>query len=106
MGTQAHLEQLSWSVPYLSPRTFVVHLECFVTFRNFLLEFGRIPDGAEVDRIRRSENGGLLRKVAVMWVVQRVLDEVPHEHLYLSGWRFVPLEVIRGNEFVIGMVNV
>lgn len=87
------------------------------TSSRFLLFKGRIPhrdlvlklDGvahlAKVDWLRCGEDGGLLRKVPVMWVVQRILDEVPHEHFDLRGRLLGTLQLVRGDASVVDMAG-
>ena len=96
VGCGTYFEQLRGCMPNLSAWPLLVFTIRRIPPRDLILELCRVAHGAEVDGVpRRRKNGCLLREIAIMGVVQRVLDKIAHEHLDACRWLRVPLQVIR-----------
>lgn len=91
---------------YLSSRPRLVHTITRVSLGNKLLKLISIPYLAEVHhRVRTRKYGGLLGEVAIMRIVQRVLDEISNEHLH-AFWRLAAaLEFISSYDSIVCLVG-
>lgn len=98
-----HLEQLRWRVPYLSTWPLLLRLELFIPSRHFILELYSIAHLTKVDWFRCSKDGGLLREIAIVRVVQRIFYEVSHQHLDFSGRCAETFQVIRSDSLIVNM---
>lgn len=109
----AHLEQLSRGVPQLPPGTVLLSVAkllvppCNISFKlGTVSVFIEIKTSFHSTAIWCSEDCGALAEVAVVRVVQRILDEIPHQHPH-SVWRFsVRLKVTRRQHRVLEIFRV
>lgn len=93
-------------MPQLLPRPITILPVGRIPLRDLSLELRSIPNGAEVDGVRCSEDVNLFGEVAVVGVVKRVLDEVADEHLRAT-WRIAFLfEIIGSDALVVGMLGI
>ena len=101
------LEELCRCVPQLSAWAAVsIHTICSVPLCYLFLKFNRISQRRKVEcSVVRVENRSLLRKVAIVWVIQRVLDEVTDEHLDTTRRSAVLLQIIGRDAWIAGVVS-
>jgi hypothetical protein len=52
------------------------------------------------------EDGGVLRKVAIVGVVQRIFDEISNKHLDATRGRGTAIEVFCSNKVILCMIRV
>lgn len=97
-------------MPYLSARArisrviWISLLVLLVHARDFGLEGGVFWQTIEVEGLFCRENNRALGKVAIVGVVERVLNKVADEHLH-TGWRFSPLcKLLRCDAWVIVLI--
>ena len=103
---EAHLEQLCRRMPYLPSRTLAIRTILGVLLRDHFLEFDQIPQFPKLNGLHSRENVGLLRKVAIMRIVQGIFDEVAHEHPDAARWLRAGLEVVGGDALVGDMLGI
>ena len=71
-----------------------------------ILEFDRISKrGKFQTALGGGEYSSLVREVAIIWVVQRILNEVPNEHLDAVRRICIALEIIGRCKFVVDIVT-
>jgi hypothetical protein len=71
----------------------------------FYLKLYRVPQRSEVNIVvTRSKYRGLIGEVAIVRIVQGVLNEVSDEHLHAFWWYIATFEVIRCYNVVVGMI--
>ena len=96
-------------MPNLPPRTSVlINIIGRVPPRNFVLKLRLVPHGVKLDGILfcRREDGRLFWEVAVVGVIERVLDEVADEHFHSRRRGRGTLEVVRGDARIASMFGV
>lgn len=94
-------------MPQLLPGPFApIRLVCCISLRHLYLKLHRVPQRLKVNVIvRRSEYRGLVGKVAVVRIVQGVLNEVSNKHFHTFRRCIVIFEIIRCYDVVIDMVT-
>lgn len=104
--TVTYLEYLGWGVPQLFPRpSFILPVQS-VPLRDLFLEFHQVSECPKVYMLWRGDDGRTFREIAVVWVIQRVLDVVSNEHLDAPRRVFACLQVVGCDAFVVDMLRI
>jgi hypothetical protein len=82
-------------MPNLSPWPLIVRPIHRIPLGDLILKLHRVAHGTEVDGVPRGrKDGRLLWEIAIVGVVEGVLDKVAHEHFDACGGLGVPLKVV------------
>jgi len=95
VGRRTYLEQFRWRMPNLSTWPFIVRPIHRIPPGDLILKLHRVAHDTEVDGVPRGrKDSRLLGEIAIVGVIERVLDKVAHEHFDARGRFGVALKVV------------
>ena len=101
-----YLEYLGWGVPQLFSRPRLILPVRSIPLRDLFLKFNRVSECRKVYMFRRGDDSRTFREIAIVGVVQRVLDVVANQHLDSSRRVFERLQVIGCEAFVADVLGI